>query len=73
MSIGKLLTFNGDTRGYEGCLTIGKKYTVKEYGKIRGYEWVVIDDDHGDSWELGLESFKSLEEERQETLEKLGI
>ena len=79
MKEGDRITFIDENKDYEGCFTIGKKYLIKEFGEMnkRGsktyFSWVIIDSDGGEEWELYTTSFKSIEDERDELLNKLGI
>lgn len=74
MKEGDRITFIDENKDYEGCFTIGKKYIIKEFGEMNVgkpdyFAWVIVDDDNND-WqhELSTDSFKPIEDERDDLL-----
>ena len=53
-------------------LTIGNSYVVKDFGTIKTYSWIVVDDD-GFETELDYKNFKNVEDAREDKLNLLGI
>ncbi len=53
--------------------TVGNSYVVKDFGTIKTYSWIVVDDDNGEECELDYKNFKSIEDTRADKLTMLGI
>ena len=49
-------------------LTIGNSYVVKDFGTIKTYSWIVVDDDDGFETELDYKNFKNVEDAREDKL-----